>query len=130
MEQTENINRKNIRKCAYCGSEYELKPGLSNFKNLFRKPSWNEWFILIILILVMVGAYFYYIDTQTCRDTLNNLPAICSQYKTIYIPVNDTYPSFSIPNLSQIKQQIDNYSGKLYEIENKLNSIPLLPNGS
>lgn len=124
------IEKKNIRRCQYCGNDYELKPGLFNFKNLFRKPSWNEWFILIILILVLIGCYFYYKDTQTCRDTLNNIDEICQKYKTTYIPVNNTYPSFAMPNLSQVKQQIDNLSGKIYEVDKKINSMKILPNDS
>lgn len=58
-----------------------LERGIKNFKNLFRKPTLSEWINLIIIIIALVGAYFYYQDTKTCRETLNNLPIICSQYQ-------------------------------------------------
>ena len=58
-----------------------LERGLKNFKNLFRKPTLSEWINLIIIIIALIGAFFYYQDTKTCRETLNNLPVICSQYQ-------------------------------------------------
>lgn len=113
---------KTIRICPYCNSQYEVKPGLSNIKNLFRKPSWNEWFILVIIIIVLIGAYFYYQDTKTCRETLNNLDKVCERYRAAMI--NNSIPGFNI------KQQVDNLSGNIYEVDKKINLIPLIPNGS
>lgn len=58
-----------------------LNRGLHQWKRLFRKPSISDWIILGIILMVLVGSYFYYKDTKTCRETLENLPSICIQYQ-------------------------------------------------
>lgn len=58
-----------------------LKRGPHNWRNLFKKPTTSDWLILIILIITLVGAYAYYHDTKTCRETIQNLPTICMQYE-------------------------------------------------
>lgn len=108
-----SIVRSVKRTCPYCHSEYEIKPGLKNAKNLFRKPTWDEWFILVLLIMVMIGAYFYYNDTKTCREFLSSM----NQSKIDLNPMNR----------GDINGIINNYSGRLAEAENKINSIPLIP---
>jgi hypothetical protein len=60
------------RICPYCKQEYKTKIGLSNWKNLFRKPTLDDWITLIIIVLVLFSAYAYKIDTQTCRAALEN----------------------------------------------------------
>lgn len=142
---TENrFNQPVKRKCRYCGEMYEVKTGINNFKNLFRKPSFDDYFILFMLILALVGSYFYYHDVKACHETLNNLDKVCERYaltlskpdsnntRTNYNPMN--FSLGLVPNINQsadsIKSQVDNYSGKLARIENKINSIPFFSNGS
>lgn len=67
--------------CEACGQKIEIKDrGLHNWKNLFRMPSLNDMIMLFIIVMVLVGAWAYNHDTKICRQTLNNLPAICMQY--------------------------------------------------
>lgn len=75
-----------------------LQRGVQNFKNLFRKPTFSDWVTLIILIIAIAGAYFYYEDTKTCRQTLENLPVICSQYQASETLVNSINKNNSITN--------------------------------
>lgn len=49
------------------------KRGLHNWRNLFKKPNGYEWTILFMLILGGMIAYSYKVETQLCRDTLNEL---------------------------------------------------------
>jgi len=67
------------RVCPYCKQEIQIKIGLGNWKNLFRRPTLDDWIVLIILIFILFAAYAYNLDTKTCRETLNNIDEICVQ---------------------------------------------------
>lgn len=58
------------RQCPYCKQTMQVNIGLHNWKNLFRKPTIDEWVILFILIMVGFGAWAYKYDLQTCRDQI------------------------------------------------------------
>jgi hypothetical protein len=122
MEENK-FNKPVIRRCEYCGSDYHVKPGLSNVKNLFRKPSWNEWFILALLVMVMIGAYFYWHDIQSCRSVLTNLSSICRDYNK----VNNSYSGWTM-NFSSI--QNISLNTEMKNAEDQINSMQLYPNGS
>jgi hypothetical protein len=53
---------------------YIEKRGLKNVKNLFRKPTGQEVisFFLMLMLLVMAWAYNY--DTESCRKTIAENP--------------------------------------------------------
>lgn len=57
---------------------YIEKRGLHNWKNLFRKPTLNEWVILAMIIMAMFMGWAYQEDTEGCRETLENIDSICS----------------------------------------------------
>jgi len=63
------------RKCPTCKQPIQINVGLhgENFKNLFKWPSFQEWIIMIMLLMMLVLAYSYKIETQLCRDTLKDL---------------------------------------------------------
>ena len=44
--------------------------GLHNWKNLFKKPTFNDWFTLFIIIMIVFMAWAYQHDTQVCRDSV------------------------------------------------------------
>jgi|24BtaG_2_1085350.scaffolds.fasta_scaffold00173_3 hypothetical protein len=52
---------------------YVSKKGLHNWKNLFRRPTLNEWIILFMIItaLFLGGAYRH--DVSECREFLSNI---------------------------------------------------------
>jgi len=53
---------------------YVEKRGLKNWKNLFRKPTMRDLLLLIILAGVLLSAWAYKYDIQTCQETLENFP--------------------------------------------------------
>jgi len=55
-----------MRKCKYCGSDYELKE-VPWKKRIFSKPTGNDWFILLIILLVLFTGYRYNLETKECR---------------------------------------------------------------
>lgn len=57
-----------IRKCKYCGSEIKVKVGIHNWKNLFRKPSLEDWINLFIILMILVSAYAYISDINSMKE--------------------------------------------------------------
>ena len=89
MEQ-ENNNQTEIEKKLKWyeqkyGPYYETR-GLKNWKNLFRKPTLMERTLSLVIILMLLGAWAWHIDTEKCRDTLKNLPRevceACREFQT------------------------------------------------
>jgi hypothetical protein len=110
MEETEKKSTEEVptterklhtRVCPNCKQQYQTKIGIDNWKNLFKKPTAEDWISLIILILVMAAAFAYSVDTQSCKETLNNLDKICMQYQASALE-NGT--SLLIPNISRWKK--------------------------
>ena len=54
--------KKQIRKCKYCGSETAVETGMHNWKNLFRKPTLEDYITLFIIIMVIFSYYQYKVD--------------------------------------------------------------------
>ena len=91
------------RRCPYCKQEYETKIGIDNWKNLFRKPTMDDWIVLIILILIIGAAFAYTTETKTCRETLNNLDQICMKRGTNITYNGNGVPVYALPqNLTVI----------------------------
>lgn len=89
--------------CQACGQEIKpkLERGIHNWKNLFRKPTLNDWITLFMIAMVLVAAWAYNYDTKTCRQTLNNLGNICLEYNYAISNPNHTV-TYQIPNLSGV----------------------------
>lgn len=49
---------------------YVVKRGFHNWKNLFKKPTFQDWLILIMLIIGLFIGWAYNHDTKECRDFL------------------------------------------------------------
>ena len=95
------------RRCPYCKQDYKTTIGADNWKNLFRKPTIDDWIVLIILVLIIGAAYAYSIDTQTCRDTLKNIDAICLQRRTAYT-TNISGSSLNLPiNITNVNPGVN-----------------------
>jgi len=62
------MKRTRITRCKYCGSEYNQTVGLHNWKNLFRKPTIDDWITLFIIMMVLFSLYAYKQDTALCRQ--------------------------------------------------------------
>lgn len=61
------------RICPTCHQKVEIKTGLHNAKNLFKWPTLQDWISLAILVLVLVGAYAYNVETKACREMLKDM---------------------------------------------------------
>jgi hypothetical protein len=83
-----------IRICPCCKQEYKTQIGMNNWKNLFRKPTIDDWVTLFILIMLLVAAFAYTTETKQCRETLQNLDRICLDYAKMIS--NTTYTETSI----------------------------------
>jgi len=59
----------------------QIKVGVHNWKNLFKKPSLNDWITLFMIAMMLVAAYAYQHDVGVCHETLRNLDEDCTQYK-------------------------------------------------
>lgn len=74
MERIEDIDEANKRLEWYNKKygPYIEKRGLRNWKNLFRKPTGQEWLTLILLILAILMAFAYQRDMSICQSYANN----------------------------------------------------------
>lgn len=48
----------------------KTKRGLHNWRNLFRKPSFQDWMILFMLIMVLFMAWAYQHDIEACQNII------------------------------------------------------------
>lgn len=60
------------RTCPYCKQQIKIKTGLSNFKNLFRKPTLEDCITLFIIIMVIFMGYAYKSDIKSLNDYYEN----------------------------------------------------------
>ena len=104
MEEEKNNTqeeKKNVRSCPYCKSPYETKVGLNNWKNLFRKPTMDDWITLFILILLIVASYAYVQETKQSRYMITHLDETCSQYDTWKLNITrDPSSNILMPNIN------------------------------
>ena len=128
MDEVNSNHNKNTRICPYCRSSYEIEPGIRNFKNLFRKPTWNEWFLLIMIIFCIVLGMMYFSETKECRDFINNIDQVCTNYNLKVITPNVTYIKQS-PILVISPKEVNKLSLVLLDLQKKIDSMNLLPNG-
>jgi hypothetical protein len=94
-----NIFKENWLKidktCSQCGQVTEKQKGLTkqNVKKLFTiKFDMNEIIMTLIIILVLISAYAYKVDTQICRDYVKEAEA---QFIPTTNAPNYTYPAFN-----------------------------------
>ncbi|MGC9309724.1 MAG: hypothetical protein ACP5D2_03465 [Candidatus Nanoarchaeia archaeon] len=63
------------RRCPYCNQVTERSRGLTrqNIRRLvFSKPTTQDLIMLAVIILVLLIAWRYQVETQQCRDIMNN----------------------------------------------------------
>lgn len=53
---------------------------LQNIKNINKKGDKRDWTIFIMLVLGILMAWRYQVETQVCRDTLTKIPMIACEY--------------------------------------------------
>lgn len=84
------------RTCPYCKQQVHIKVGVGNWKNLFRKPTPEDWISLFILLMLVTAAYAYTNETKQCRETLTNLGTVCLDYNKMMSNYTGNYtpPNF------------------------------------
>ncbi len=50
--------------------EFE-KRGLHNWRNLFRKPTLQDWLIFFMLVMILFLAWAYQRDITVCKSSIN-----------------------------------------------------------
>ena len=89
---------KSRRICPYCKQEYEIKTGIENWRNLFRRPTMEDFITLFIIVMVLFAVWAYNADTAACRSVITNFDSLCLQMR---------------PNVSIVYQQTDyNFSAR------------------
>ena len=73
---------------------YIIERGIGNWKNLFKKPSLNDWIVLILLIMAIGLAFAYNHDIAVCRDYVAN--------QTTYIALGTQNSPILATNMSNL----------------------------
>ncbi len=86
MEQRKTFKKKwNERDevCPHCNQVTKVNRGLTkqNLKKMFQKPTPQDWVILIMLILAILGALSFQNEVQYYRDIFENPQELCDSYR-------------------------------------------------
>jgi len=94
--------------CKYCGSNYiPLKKGLHNWKNLFKWPTFNDFLILFIIILMIFSSWAYKRDIKTCRDYIAEQPQRIAELEQSYQEKYSNCSNWCIGSNLEIGDQIN-----------------------
>jgi len=86
--------KEKTRRCKYCKSEVKIEIGLHNWKNLFRKPTLEDYITLFIILMLLFSAYTYKSDLNTIINYYEN-ETYCNTKRNIN-PQGNTNPFFLI----------------------------------
>ena len=105
-EQNKTINEEMKKQLKWYEKNYGPyieKRGLGNWKNLFKKPTMRDLLILVILAGILLSAWAYKADIQSCQDTLQNLPReVCEACAEFRLMAANQSMNESPFNLSEI----------------------------
>jgi hypothetical protein len=128
VKEKEEEIKKHIRMCPYCKQEYKTKIGASNWKNLFRKPTLDDWITLVILILLFLAAYAYIQETSQCKYMLTNLDQTCMKYDAMKLNLTTRSEVDALPPLLTINQSYQEYLNNSTNESDVNNYVPYEPN--
>ena len=98
VKDESNEKKLHDRTCPYCKQTYKTKIGTGNWKNLFRKPTLDDWITLIILALLILAAFSYSQETGMCRAMTSNMEKTCMDYYAWKNNRNQTNSPLLLPN--------------------------------
>lgn len=113
MEEEEKDRKEVIRRCPYCHQDMLIKKGLSgeNLKRLFRKPTFEDFIVLFIVLMTIVSFLVYTYEVKAYQAYINENCPIGQQNQQadtgIYLP------PFS---------EIDNLTGEINSSNKELNN--------
>lgn len=83
METLDNNpqEKEKVRICPVCKQEILIKSGMQNWKKLFRKPTFDEWITLLLILGVIVIYFMYQHDIQQYQDYINRSCGVDSSLK-------------------------------------------------
>jgi len=76
-----NWNKKD-EVCPTCNQVTKEQRGLikQNFKKLLQKPTMQDWLILLMIAMILFGAWAYKYDVQNYREVIANPQELCQIY--------------------------------------------------
>jgi hypothetical protein len=104
-----NQDNRKIRQCPYCKQDIKMKVGIHNWKNLFRKPTIEE-FITLFIILCVIAIYFVYQhDVNQYRDYINKncnsgMKTNLNNQIDFDKPLNETLINLNLTNATYINE--------------------------
>lgn len=63
-------------------------------KNSFKWDS-QDWYYLLLTIIILTGAWLYYMETNTCQTTLNHINDTCALYCSLQYAHLQPYDNLS-----------------------------------
>lgn len=82
MEEINSIpskpGKEKVRICPVCKQEVKVTTGLSNWKNLMRMPTLEEWITLFLIIAVIALFFAYKHDISQYQERLNACNLKCN----------------------------------------------------
>lgn len=118
MEEEKTSTSMKIRNCPHCHQTYEIKTGINNWKNLFKKPTTEDWITLFILIMIILASFAYTTETKQCKETLTHLDTVCLNYNKMISNYTENYtsPSLSLnPEINDANDTNDTIGGETYK---------------
>lgn len=88
------------RLCPTCHQEYEIVTGMHNWRNLFRKPTVEEWITFFMIVMVIVSYFAYKEDIKNLKEFYES-GAYCENLQIINTRQNSPIIDFDIPLLPQ-----------------------------
>ena len=97
------MNEIDILKSKLEQYEHRYGPLKSPVKSLFSLPkTWNEWFPIIMIVGVLLIAYFYHRDITVCREFVAQAQQSFSLNNTLNVVSNTSYTQ-TLGNITSIK---------------------------
>lgn len=102
------------KRCPACNQVTEIVRGVNkqNLKRLvFQKPTAQDLIIFFMLVSMLLLAWRYNVETETCRYSMAHIDETCLTYKMTYVTVNTSYVN-PIKNVFQDINLTGNISSK------------------
>ncbi len=122
MTEIHNLPRSSLLKRVYWYEKkygpYVKKKGSHNWKNLFRKPTLQEWTVLFMLIMSLVLWWAYNQDMESCREIVKE----CNNILNPILNYSDNWGNFSFNGSAYIQEKFGGVY--LVNLSEEVNNAP------